>query len=130
MSWSYYGGNIAELPKPRRRRYGTRKREKRPVKVSVHKYYGLGQHYWVSLHEDDNPIWDKKEKGWRFCWDDNEGKGRIFSEPFLSMLSAQLWIEEMVKTEFPKKHFELNTNLNGLTEEDEKVWFGTYKEGD
>jgi len=131
VSWSCFGGNIAEFKKPYKRKYGPKSKLKRPVRVSARKYYGLGQHYWVSLHEEDNPIWDAKEKGWRLCWDDAEGRGRIFSKSFLSMTSAQLWIEKLVRKEFPNKHFKLDKpDLNGLSDDDEKIWFGHYKEGD
>jgi hypothetical protein len=95
-------------------------------------YYGLGKHYWVSMHEEDNPIWDKEGKGWRSCWDDTyENKGRIESAPFLSMISAKQWIERMQKEMFPKKtHRLMPIDFGGISERDEQKWLGIYKEGD
>lgn len=132
MSCFIGGGKIAEFKKPLRRMYGPKSKRKRPVKVSVHRYYGLGPHYWATLHEDDNPFWDAKGKGWRLCWDDLKGKGRIMSEPFLSLTSATLWVREMQRKHFPPSRYKLSVNVSctNLEESEEKTWFGIFKEGD
>ena len=125
---SFFGGHIKDYPKAKRKYPG---RTKRKVEVSARVYYGIGMHYWITLHEEDNPIWDAKGKGWRSCWDDTEGRGAIESSPFLSMVSAKEWIAEQVKTQFPKKTHKIGAvNFGGLSEGGEKKWLGIYKEGD
>ena len=129
---STFGGHLSELPKPHFRRFGPHRKEKRPVKVSVHRYYGIGQHYWVTLREEENPIWDAEIGGWRQCWDDDKSKGRIESEQFLSLTSATLWVRKMQKKDYPPSRYKLSTNVSctNLVEDEEKVWFGHFKEGD
>lgn len=123
-----YGGNIAHYPGARRQFPG---RKKRRVSISARSYYGIGKHYWVTMHEEDNPIWDTKEKSWRICWDDFEGRGAIESKSFLSIVSAQGWIKEVQKKQFPTKtHVVDAVDFGGLTEADEQKWLGIYKEGD
>jgi len=47
------------------------------------------------------------------------------------MISAQAWIDEMLKTKFPPKTHKRGTlNLSGISESDERKWLGIYKEGD
>lgn len=122
------GGHIKDYPKARRMFPG---RKKRLVKITAKVYYGLGHHYWITMHEEDNPIWDAKERAWRTCWDDTDGRGAIESKSFLSMVSAQQWIRATQKKMFPTRTHKLGEiDFGGLTEEDEKLWFGIYKEGD
>lgn len=128
ISASFFGGNIKDYPKARRLFPGKKKRH---VSVSVRSYYGIGKHYWVTMKEEGNPIWDTKEKAWRECWDDTIGRGHIESKSFLSMVSAKLWIERISKTLFPRKTHVIDLlDFSGLTEVDEKHWLGIYKEGD
>jgi hypothetical protein len=122
------GGSIKDYPNAKRKFPG---RTKRLVRISARMYYGIGKHYWITMHEENNPIWDAKEKAWRECWDDLKKNGRIESQSFLSIVSAKLWIEEVAKKYFPKKTHKLqDIDFGGLTEEDEKRWLGIYKEGD
>ncbi len=126
------GGHLAELPKPHFRRYGKHRKELRPVRVGVHKYLGLGQHYYVSLSEADNPIWDAKEKGWRLCWDDSGGKGELLHNRFGSLTSATLWVRTQAKKRFPASRYKLSADVSytNLEESEEQTWFGHFKEGD
>ncbi len=127
MNW-IGGGNIADYPNARRRFPG---REKRLVSISARMYYGIGKHYWVTMTEEGNPIWDAKEKAWRTCWDDLQGNGAIESKSFLSMVSAQQWIIAMQKKMFPSKTHTLGAiDFGGLSEDDEQKWLGGYKVGD
>jgi len=129
VNWTS-GGYLAELPKPWKRMFPGR--SKRRVSVSIYKYYGLGQHYWVSLHEEGNPIWDRANKCWRSAWDDksDDTKGRLFSRRCLSLVSARSYVEKIQKKFFPNKTHKLDVNAVNLSEPDEKVWLGIYKEGD
>ena len=54
-----YGGKLKELKKPHRRKYPGK--EKRLVRISIARFAGIGVHYFVSIHEEYNYIWDKKE---------------------------------------------------------------------
>ena len=120
MSISYFGGHIKDYPNARRMFPG---KKKRLVSVSIHKYYGIGAHFHVTLSEENNPIWDAKEKGWRECWDDTKAKGRIEFTRAQSLTSARAWIEKTMAKEFPPKTHRLDrTDLAGITEEDEKRW--------
>jgi hypothetical protein len=122
------GGHIKDYPNAKRRFPG---KTKRHVRISAQMYYGIGKHYWVSMYEEDNPIWDAKEKTWRSCWDDLEKNGHIESAPFMSMVSAQEWIKKIQRKYFPKKTHILDPiALGGLRESDEQKWLGIYKEGD
>jgi hypothetical protein len=127
------GGNIKDYPGAKRKFPG---RKKRTVHVSIYKYYGIGQHFHVSLSEEDNPIWDVKEKSWRTCWGDFKGKGRFEFTTARSLLSVKAWIEETIADKFPPKTHKIEKfDLNGITEEDEKKWNKTFrrdqfKEGD
>jgi hypothetical protein len=68
------GGHIKDFQhlSPFTRKFPNRY-SRRKVKVTISRYYGYGPHYYVTIQEEDNPIWDGKE--WRMCWDDKEGKG-------------------------------------------------------
>jgi len=124
----FMGGYIKDYPNAKRKFPG---KTKRRVSVSARMYYGIGKHYWVTMHEEDNPIWDAKEKGWRECWDDLKKNGRIESAPFLSIVSAQSWIKTMTKKYFPAKTHTIGAiDFGGLSEGDEQKWLGIYKEGD
>jgi hypothetical protein len=44
------------------------------VKVTVSRYYEYGPHYYVTIREEDNPIWNDGK--WVLFWDDTEGTGK------------------------------------------------------
>lgn len=98
---SVFGGKLADLPKPHRRFYDD-KRRKRPVRISVI-VYSIGKHYWTTLHEEDNPIWDEKEQDWRTCWDDAAARGRIQSKRCNSLVESGRWVRHMKNLVF-KNH--------------------------
>jgi hypothetical protein len=98
---SNYGGHMKDYPGARRL-YTATGRRKRPLELSII-VYSIGTHYWTTLQEADNPIYDKVEKSWRMCWDDKEGKGRIESRQCRNILESQRWVRRMTRYVF-KNH--------------------------
>jgi len=119
-----YGGKLEEFPKQGRRRFGPKSKAKREVELSIHRYYQIGVHYWVSLHEENNPFWDAKEKAWRECWDDPEVKGEFMNFQAPSIASAKLWVKQQVKKHFPTKTHTVRNGYCGLEEREERLWKG------
>lgn len=116
-----HGGYFEDLPKPWVFRFGPGSPLKRQVNVSVHRYYGIGQHYWVSIDEEDNYIWDAKEKVWRHPWgktktgeDDWQNgkliKGQLFSRPCLSIALAKSYVRHTLNRFFPETTHEVSSD--------------------
>lgn len=100
-----YGGKLKELTKPPcKRKYPGK--EKRPVHISILRFTGIGTHYYVSIKEEYNFIWDEKEKDWRQPWyssEDKEGSGKIFIGRFNDYGSAASYVKEIIAEHFDKK---------------------------
>jgi len=124
------GGHLKEVPKPHVRWYDKR-RGKRLVKVTVMGFWGIGHHYYVTLREDSNGIWNTKEECWQECWDDPKARGQQFDKKFGNMVLAAAWVKEIAKKHFPKKTHKLSQDWNNLhVKEDKQVWLGIFKVGD
>ena len=124
------GGHIKQVPKPHKRWYDD-KRRKRPVKITVMGFWGLGRHYYVSIKEDGNGIWNTKEKTWQECWDDPAARGQQFDKKFDNMVLAAEWVRTMTKKHFPKHTHKLSQDWDNLhVEEDKRIWLGIFKVGD
>lgn len=95
--WDVSGGHIADYPGPHRRYYDDRRR-KRKVTVGVI-VYSIGKHYWVSMRQDDNPIWDGKS--WRLCWDDKESRGRVLSRQCDNKIEVHHFVRHAMHFVFP-----------------------------
>ena len=55
---------LSTIPEPHRWFYADRRR-RRPVRVCVMKFYGVGQHFHVSIEEEDDAVWDSRDAaGW------------------------------------------------------------------
>ena len=117
-----FGGYLKDLSKPYKRQFPCDR--KREVLARVSKYYGVGVHYHISITEEENPIWDKKENCWRTCWDDKskETEGKRFDDSFIDYDGAEKWIKEIFE-----KNFSSKTHLLRFDFEEEKKWF--YGEG-
>jgi len=88
----------------------------------IAQYTGIGKHWFVSLKEEDNPIWDVQEDGWRIAWDDTEARGRYFDGPkSLSYGWAHTWAKQMIARHFP--NHEIHGDFDAPVH-----WF--YREGD
>jgi hypothetical protein len=96
-----YGGKLEDIPKPRKRKFPGR--TKRKVEVSIESYELVGgRHFYPSIQEEKNPIWDKKEKAWRSPWIDPKGEGKRESSRFDTLEEARAWVRKMLK-KFPKE---------------------------
>lgn len=97
---SYFGGNIADYPNAKRY-YADG--EPRPIKISITSFEGVlsgACHYYASVKEDFNPIWDGLH--WRQCWDDEDGKGRMYEKRFNNKEDAQRWVQLIIAKNFPE----------------------------
>lgn len=111
-----FGGNIAEVPKPHVRFYANSRR-KRSVELNITRFAGFGVHYYATVQEVFDPVWDgRPEHGcWRECWDDAMGKGQRFSEVFNTPGAAERWLRQILAKHFPKRsHKYRRANLGRL----------------
>lgn len=83
----FTGNSIYDIPEPHIRKWPGCK-DKRQLRIQIARYYGPGVHYYVSIHQESNPIWDGRPSdydnsrpvGWTEAWDDEEGKGKDDSD--------------------------------------------------
>jgi len=118
-----YGGHLKEIKKPFKRKFDLEKRKKE-VQVRIHKYYGSGIHYYISLAEEDNPI--VTEKGYQTCWDDHEARGKRAG----IKVNTPEEVDEAVKDLF-KENFSDETHVlfdDAINKWSYEKWF--YGEGD
>jgi len=106
-----YGGHLKDVPEPHRRYYADRRR-RRPVRVRIMKYYGIGLHYHVSIEEEADAVWDSsvnqhsgKPNGWRRCWDDKTpgAKGEFVTFKRRTHLEALAEARRVLLRRFPKR---------------------------
>jgi hypothetical protein len=98
------GGYLRDIPDPHVRRWpGDAK--PRDVRVHIMRYYGIGIHYYATVEEEDNPLWDEATQCWRVAWDDDAARGRHFdSHACLSYHWAKWWAKAVLE-----KHFQGDT---------------------
>ncbi len=100
-----FGGTLNDIPKPHIRKfydYG-----KRRVRISIMRY-SMGLHYYVSIEEEDNPLWDTsnpKKPLWRVPWKDNKGKGISIGKQFNTVLAAEHFMVQTLKKQFSKSKY-------------------------
>jgi len=78
-------------------------RRKRRVHFDVTSYKGLDPgavHYYVKLTEEDNPLWDAKERAWRSCWDDKKSQGSVVKSETKSASRSLEMVEELFRMHF------------------------------
>lgn len=101
------GGYISELKEPHHRWF-PHGRQKREVTVTISTYQGMcpgAKHYYISLREEDNPIWDGFNHQWTMFWDDKIGEGRKLETKKNSEEEARAWALKTFQEEFnPKTH--------------------------
>jgi len=120
-----YGGKLKDLTRrPYKRKYPGK--EKRQVRISVMRFSGIGVHYFVSIREEYNFIWDKKEKTWREPWysyEDKKGRGQTFNSKFNTYAEAARYVKEILS-----EHFDMKTHKYEYEGEGTGKWL--YKDGD
>lgn len=80
------------------------KRRKRYVTVKVMRYWGYGNHYYVAIEEDDNPVAVPDEQGkiwWTEASNDPACRGKKFQKKFDFRDAAQRWIADIITEHFP-----------------------------
>lgn len=82
-------------------------KQKRRVRVGVMRYYGVGVHFYATVDEESNHVWDGKD--WRLPWGNEEGfpvlTGKNFSERFDTYTEAVNFVNSVIAREFsPETH--------------------------
>jgi hypothetical protein len=126
------GGHLADLPRPLRRRWP---KDKTPRHVSVKIYSWVGyspgaRHYYVGIAEEENPYWDKEEKGWRVCWDDPGAKGNTDHMEFLTYDKAKAWAEKVIKKRYTGKLWRVERDYSEEVERTNTGPFAYLRDGD
>ena len=100
------GGRLKEIPKPYKYRYPSND-ELREVRVTVNSFTEIGsigaKHWYVTIKEDDNYIWNIQENCWQQPWDLLEiHKGRKFEDKttFINKPDAMSWARRIVNEHF------------------------------
>lgn len=122
-----YGGNLSDIPKPHRRWFED-KRRKPLVTVTVTRYHGIGQHYYVRISTENNPIWNSDGACWQNAWDDKDARGYDRDRKFDNPLYAKRFIDRFIRMFFPPDRFKHKIDFLGAATR--ATWFGKYKEGD
>ena len=102
------GGNLVEIPLPHKRYFDDRRR-RRGVSVNIMRF-PLNPHYYVSIKEADNPIWNPREENerggaWQLCWDDKEGRGLRHDQKFNTAKLAEGFIRKFLRRKFPRNKY-------------------------
>jgi hypothetical protein len=115
------GGHLKDIPKPHRRKFDD-KRRRRKVKYDITIFSGIGSHYYASLEEENNPIWNTATDeyrggpiGWQESWDDTECKGRWLSKQCKTVEQAQAWVRNTFRREFGTKTHRLVSKMTHRT---------------
>ena len=110
------GGYLKDIPKPHRRRWPDDTEAKRCVHIRC-AMYSVGVHYWVSLEEEDNPLWNSGVYndswgdsagtiiGWQIAWDDEDARGRRFEKQTKSFAEAQHFARKVMAEHFPPDQY-------------------------
>lgn len=117
------GGYLRDVPKPHNRKWPDSS-DKRNVLVTVGVYQAIGEHYYVSIAEEHNPVWDTRDAwvwgrpgeaiGWRKCWDDVEGQGKVFEGKFDLRCQADSFIQRIVSEHFPPETHRVLINAENM----------------
>ena len=119
------GDYLKNVPLPHVRKWPNSS-EKHSVSVRVGCYLAIGKHHFVKIHEGFNPIWDCRDAGawgrageamgWRKCWDDVEGRGKVFEGVFDLRCQADGFIKEIVTKHFPPEAYHVYVNAIDMEE--------------
>ncbi len=106
------GGHWKDIALPYVMYYPRSDGGKRPLRVSVQKYWNVGQHFYANVCETDNYVWDSKENVWKRPWDSNNRHpdypwlgGRSFSDRFDTATEAKNYVNKILAENFsPDTH--------------------------
>jgi hypothetical protein len=126
------GGYIKDIPLPHKRRYPSDCGERRRVRINISRYdMAGGIHWYASIHEANNPIWDPRTHaeadpqweevqgteygnrviGWHQAWDDDEGRGREFSKRCQTRQEAIDFVEGIIAEHFSGDGYEIESTF-------------------
>lgn len=113
------GGKRAEVPEPHVRLHDV-PGYKRTVRVVISRFIAA-RHFYASVEEEDNYIWDSGERTWRKPWDSPYLDGRRYGERFNTADAAEKFVQLC-----------LDDNFKGADIEVKREWLnvGYGKEGD
>jgi hypothetical protein len=80
-----HGGHLSDIPLPRIRRWPGCP-DKRKITIRITRYYDVGIHYFLTIFEEDNPLWNEKNQEWQFAWDDKEYRGKTDFDFLIKLL--------------------------------------------
>ena len=92
------------------------------VNITVLKFHGIGIHYYCTIKEEPNFIWEEESQTWTEFWDDPYKLREFQNGNFLTVEDARKWIQETLNENFePGTYFVSEEN-------NDDTWF--YKDGD
>ncbi len=112
------GGYLKDIPKPHKRKWPGHA-ERRRINITVGSFGIVGGiHYYVTLREEDNPIWDStpdryskgEPSGWTSAWDDDKANGRIFERKCKSLHEVARFTDLVLALNFSKDKYEITTS--------------------
>ena len=93
-------GSIKSIPEPQTHYFPHPEGNRRRVEITITKHYGIGQHYYVAIREENNLLWGGD--GWyRFDDDEAADGAELYSSGFATMAPAKAWIRKQLK-QFPR----------------------------
>ncbi len=128
----HFGCKLVDIfPQPHIRKYPNQV-TKRKVRASIHDFkMAFGQHYYTSLCEEDNPVWEGRytipgniyHNGphWVRPWHDDDGKGRHESGRFDTYTEAVAWIDTEGPKMFPPETHVIEREYLDTYEDEEKA---------
>lgn len=110
INHSTSGGHLADIPLPHIR-YWPGADRKRRLTIGISRFYGVGEHYYLRIVQEKNPIWNSQEGYWHTAWDDEDGNGttetqlyfdgKISKTKFSSYAEITGYAKWVAKTHFP-----------------------------
>jgi len=109
-----FGGRLTDVPEPHVYYFagpGQDRRLKRNVKAWIIRYAGGGIHYYATVQEDGDFVWDgrstdeKPEGCWRACHGDPKVNGRRYDRQCKTVEQAEAFIRETFAEHFPAKRY-------------------------
>lgn len=126
ITGSIHGGYLKDAIQPLVRKFPNNLGIKRELKLSVTKFWGVGEHYHVSIEEENNPVLCEEDGKlmWLSAWDDLDLHGLRDGEAFATIEAVKQWVREVTKDFSEETHKFVWSTLSPIDNE----WF--YKDGD
>jgi len=122
-----HGGYLKDAIQPLVRKFPNKFGIKRKLKLSLTKFWGVGEHYHVSIEEESNPVLCEDDAGklmWLSAWDDLDLHGLRDGDAFVTKEAVEQWVREVTKDFSEETHAFIWSTLSPI----DGKWF--YKDGD